>query len=109
MTEGQVRWDSCRVDAPAVRAAAARNACSASDLALAASDSSPSVRREVAANLTTTADVLELLARDRDWRTRAAVAARRDAPAAAHRLLIDDRAWQVVYTLGDNPSVDIEV
>lgn len=63
----------------------------------------------MAANPSTEAEVLLVLAGDRDWRTRAAVAARQDAPAAAHLMLINDRAWQVIYTLGDNPAVDLEV
>jgi hypothetical protein len=97
------------VDKPAARALAARATSSPDDLALAAADPSPAVRREVAANVATAPDVLVLLAGDRDWRTRATIAARRDAPAAAHRLLIHDRVWQVTYALGDNPLVDIEV
>lgn len=101
--------DSRAVDSPAVRAAAAGRTDSASALALAASDLSPLVRREVAANPAAEAEVLLLLAGDRDWRTRAAVAARRDAPAAAHRLFINDRAWQVLHALSENDAVGLEV
>lgn len=84
----------------------AQTSTSADELRALASDTSPQVRRQVAAHALVPADAVATLAADRDWRTRAAVAARADVPAAAAIPLVDDKVWQVRFALASNRHSD---
>ena len=86
----------------ASRVVRARESTSAPELRELAVDSSPQVRRQVAANAHAPADVVAALVADRDWRTRAAVAARPDVPTPAGETLAEDKAWQVRFALAHN-------
>lgn len=80
----------------------AQNARSEEELRGLAADSSPEVRRQVAANRHAPPDAIAALGVDRDWRTRAAVAARPDVQEQVGVALAEDKVWQVRAAIAEN-------